>query len=97
MSYSKKIVLNQNLSNNAFAWDERTAEYRRSPTLAIPAVINGKIDDVRIGSDIVFEEVENGKLRSCVGLESFVRLSENIVVFDNHNHALYFWIDAVRE
>jgi hypothetical protein len=50
-----------------------------------------------VGSDIVFEEIEDGKLKSCVGLENFVQLSEDMVVFDNHNHALYYWIDAMRE
>jgi hypothetical protein len=26
-----------------------------------------------------------------------VQLSENTIIFDNHNHALYFWIDALRK
>lgn len=97
MHYANKQILNQNLGNNAFAWDERTAEYGQSPILTIPALIDGTLDDVKIGSQIVFEEIENGILRSCVGLENFVQLSENMIVFDNHNHAIYFWIDAVRE
>ena len=97
MHYKNKQILTQKLGNNAFAWDERTAEYGQSPILTIPALIDGTVDDVRIGSDIVFEEIENGKLRPCVGLENFVRLNENMVVFDNHNHALYFWTDAVRQ
>jgi hypothetical protein len=97
MHYQNKQILNQKLGNNAFAWDERTTKYEQSPTLTIPGLIDGTLDDVRIGTEIVFEEVENGTLRSCMGLENFVKLNENIVVFDNHNHALYYWIDAVRE
>lgn len=97
MHYKNKQILTQKLGNNAFAWDERTAEYGQSPILTIPALIDGTVDDVRIGSEIVFEEVEGGTLRSCVGLENFVRLNENMVVFDNHNHALYFWVDAVKK
>ena len=96
MHYQNKQILTQKLGNNAFAWDARTAKYGQSPTLTIPAFINGMLDDVKIGTEIVFEEIENGTLRSCVGLEKFVQLSEHIVVFDNHNHALSFWIDAIK-
>jgi UPF0489 domain len=79
-----------------------------------------------VGEDIVFEEMEDGILRSCAGLQNFVRLRHcdegsnpvskkgnptivpgslrasrwqipvETTVFDNHNHALYFWCDAVR-
>ena len=97
MHYHNKQLLTQNLGNNAFAWEERTTKYGSSPTLTIPALVDGTVDDVKIGSTISFEEVENGILRSCVGLENFVQLSEDMVIFDNHNHALYFWIDAVKE
>ena len=97
MHYKNKQLLTQQLSNNAFAWDARMTKYKQSPTLNIPALMDWTIDDVRVGSDIVFEEIEDGKLRSCVGLENFVQLSENMVVFDNHNHALYYWIDAVKK
>jgi hypothetical protein len=97
MHYKNKQILDQKLGNNVFAWAERTMKYGSSPTLTIPTLIEGKIDDVRIGTKVVFEEIENGTLRSCVGLENFVQLRENMVVFDNHNHALYYWIDAVRK
>ncbi len=97
MHYTNKQILIQNLGNNAFAWDERTAKYRISPTLTIPSLIDGTLEDVVIGPEIVFEEIEDGTLRSCVGLENFVQLSEDMVVFDNHNHALFFWIEAVTQ
>jgi UPF0489 domain len=97
MHYKNKQLLTQQLGNNAFAWERRHLEYSRDPILHIPALIDGSIDDVRVGSDIVFEEIEDGYLRSCVGLENFVQLSESIVIFDNHNHALFFWIEAVKQ
>ena len=96
-SYSKQHILTENLGNNSFAWDERTSRYGHSPTLTIPALIDGTLDDVIIWDDIVFEEMEDGILRSCKGLRNFVQLSGNMVIFDNHNHALYFWCDAVRQ
>ncbi|MBC7503557.1 UPF0489 family protein [Candidatus Gracilibacteria bacterium] len=97
MHYTNKQILNQKLGNNAFAWDDRTIKYGQPPTLTIPALICGSIDDVKVGSTISFEELENKELRSCIGIENFVRLDESTVVFDNHNHALYFWIDAIRQ
>jgi UPF0489 domain len=158
-SYSQPYILTENLGNNSFAWDERTSRYGHSPTLTIPALIDGTLDDVRVGKDIVFEETEDRLLHSCAGLANFVRLyfdknsemgvrgegtvqnfqqkissddenqilmseanservwlpletfdtfghksmetgvlkNKGMVIFDNHNHALYFWIDAVRE
>ncbi len=74
MHYNNKQLLTQQLGNNAFAWERRCLEYTRDPILHIPALIDGTLDDVRIGEDIVFEEIEDGKLKSCVGLENFVRL-----------------------
>lgn len=148
MSYREKKILTETSWNNAFAWEERMRKYGTTPTLTIPSLIDGTLDDIREWDDIVFEEMEDGVLRSCRWLEHFVRLvSENtvgwgfggdngtkienqentsqhrvvisetfgtfgykstlddswkvqnvpeIVIFDNHNHALYFWIDAVR-
>lgn len=50
---------------------------------------------------MVFEEFENGKIFSCFGLENFVEITrENlpeIIVFDNHNHALFFWCEAMKK
>lgn len=74
MHYTNKHILTQKLGNNTFAWDTRITKYEQSPTLTIPALIDGTIADVRVGTEIVFEEIENGILRSCVGLEHFVRL-----------------------
>jgi UPF0489 domain len=104
--YSQSHFLTENLGNNSFAWDERTHAYGHSPTLTIPGLIDGTLDDVRIGEDIVFEEMEDGVLRSCKGLWNFVNIALPhpsydptilpVTIFDNHNHALYFWCDAVR-
>ncbi len=97
MNYLSKNILTENTGNNAFAWEMRTERHKKSPTLIIPSIIDGTIEDIKIGTDIVFEETENKELRSCYGLENFVKIGENIVVFDNHNHALYFWLEAVRK
>lgn len=107
MSYSTKKNLSLRTWNNAFAWEERMRKYGQTPTLTIPALIDGTIDDVMLGDTIVFEEVEGWVLRSCTWLKHFMRIWSNswrthqstippITIFDNHNHALYFWLEAVR-
>jgi len=98
--YFQKNILRGEYGNNAFGWENRREKYQKNPTLTIPALIHGALSDVRIGKDIVFEEVENGEMISCVGLAHFVRLQDMppgfpvTTIFDNHNHALYFWIEA---
>ena len=100
MSYVYTSILDKNLWNNAFSYDIRTQKY-----LTIPSLIDGTIDDIKIWDDIVFEETDDGRLRSCRGLEHFIRLIDTssgilkrpITVFDNHNHALYFWLEAMRD
>ena len=55
---------------------------------------------MKIGDEVVFEDVdENRILQSCKGLRNFVRMEWNgipMIVFDNHNHALYFWYEAQK-
>lgn len=72
--YTQEHILDTNVGNNAFAWEKRSLKYGKNPLLYIPTLISGTIEDVKIGRDIVFEEVENGKLRSCIGLEHMVQI-----------------------
>lgn len=54
-----------------------------------------------MSNNLVFEEVENGEIFSCFGLENFVEINDEnlpkIIVFDNHNHALFFWCEAISQ
>lgn len=110
MSYNTKMILNGNRGNNAFAWKKREELYWAPPTLIIPNIIEWTLTDILIGDDIVFEEEEGGKIISCKGLKNFVQITipqvkdpsqypaiKLVTIFDNHNHALYFWIDALRK
>jgi hypothetical protein len=96
MKYATKQILIEPLGNNAFAWEERTTKYGRSPTLMIPSLIDGTIDDVRIWSDIVFEEVERWELRSCVGLENHVRIHD-LIVSDAPLSFCEFWVSVSED
>ena len=99
--YKSLYHFTQNLGNNALSYNERAKILWKNPSLVIPKRIFWTIDDVRISEkNMVFEEVENGKLKSCFGLENFVNISlpnlPEIVVFDNHNHALFFWCEGIQ-
>lgn len=95
--YKKEILLDKAVGNNLFSYEERKSLHQRDPFITIPKVIEGTIDDVCVGQVISFEEVEEGELKSCYGLENFVHIQkshQDIFIFDNHNHAFYFWAEA---
>ena len=58
------------------------------------------IDDVRLWSHIVFEEVdEKWILHQCTWLEYIVKIKPNIVVVDNHDRVLEFrekWLPVIH-
>jgi hypothetical protein len=100
MNYNSSFFLVGKVWNNALSWEKRKDISQKEPTLFIPKLIEWNISDVVVGNEIVFEEIENGKIQSCKGLESFVKFSKwsiPVVVFDNHNHALYFWLEALKQ
>ena len=45
---------------------------------------------MQIGDQVVFEDFDESELKSCTGLKNFVKIGK-LYVFDNHNHACYFW------
>jgi hypothetical protein len=65
MNYETIQTLSGNQGNNTFSWNERKAYYHQDPTLTIPNLKKGTLDDVRIGEHIVFEEYRDGKIESC--------------------------------
>lgn len=95
--YTQKSFLSLPTGNNAFSYKEREELLGRSPMLVIPKLSEVKsVEEVCLGNDIVFEEIEEGVLRSCTGLAGlylFQYGQRNIPVYvmDNHNHALYCW------
>ncbi len=97
-SYNTPYHFIENTWNNGFAWEKRKSFYHKEPSLIIPSRKVGKLEDVAIGRTLVFEEEENGILKPCSWLENFISIEGKIPIeiFDNHNHALYFWIEALR-
>lgn len=105
--YSSPFYITEKVSNNAFSFEQRqnlSQNKGTTPKLFVPALKAGTLEDVKLGHEIVFEDYdENEKLRSCFGLENYVKASmlinttgeqkasTNIYIFDNHNHAFAFW------
>ena len=91
--YQNPLIIDQPLSNNAFSYEKR-----ENKKITVPSLTNGLLEDLKIGSDTVFEDFdENGNLKSCFGLQNFIRAELNgvpAIIFDNHNHAFYFWHES---
>lgn len=95
MMYKEPFYLSGKRGNNAFSYDERGA----APQLYVPSLIEGTLDNVQMGNEVVFaDKDDNDVLQKCKGLKHFVRTHFNgipLVVVDNHNHVFYFWYEAL--
>jgi hypothetical protein len=93
--YSQPFVITTPVGNNALSYDRRGD----APSLWVPSLIAGTFDDVRPGVEVVFDEFdEHGIRHACTGLANLVRTTWRgvpTVVMDNHNHAFYFWFEAI--
>ena len=93
--YSQPFRIEGPVGNNAFSFERRGPR----PSLWVPSLIEGTLDDVGPGDRVVFEEFdEHGTLHACTGLAHFVRTDWHgipTVIVDNHNHAFYFWSEAL--
>ncbi len=87
--YKTPFYLTDNRGNNAFSFD-----LRKDSKLFIPSLISGTLDDAELGNEVVFEDFDDGVLKSCTGLKNLLEFEfrgVQAVLIDNHNHAFYFW------
>lgn len=93
--YSRPFAIEGPVGNNALSYARRGT----APTLSVPSLLIGTLDDVRPGTDVAFEDFdEHDVLRSCAGLAHLVRThwaGIPTVIVDNHNHVFYFWSEAI--
>ena len=93
--YDKSFKIKECTGNNAFSFKKRP-----NPKLHVPTILEGNIEDAKIGTEIAFEDFdENEELKSCVGLKNFIRTTHPktgapVIIVDNHNHVFYFWHEA---
>lgn len=85
------FYLTQPLWNNVFCYQERLPNAK----LRVAPLQEGTIKDLKVWSQTAFvEKSENWWIQYYTGVESFIKVRESnvpIYIFDNHNHALYFW------
>ena len=78
--------------NNAFSY-----EIRLNKRIYVAPLSEGTPADLRVGSRIAFSEVEDGVEKNDMGLEKFIYFrykNTDVFIFDNHNHAFFFWLAA---
>lgn len=102
MFYTTPQPITNPVSNNAFSYEERKLLLGRKPEIIVPEAKRGSWRDVTLGETVVFEELDDGVLHSCTGLRDFIysegeKCKPSYAIFDNHNHAFYFWMRAYHE
>ncbi len=99
--YDKTFYLTSPTGNNAFDYEKRS-ESHPSPQLRVaPLIVLDKLDEFEkhlvLSHETSFAVEEEGVIRHCQGLKNFLLLQDafrpqqKIYIFDNHNHAFYFW------
>lgn len=93
--YTEPFQITDRVGNNTFSYEHRGT----APTLWVPSLFIGSIEDVVPGDRVVFEDLDEfGVLQSCTGLAHLVKTTWRgipTVVVDNHNHVFYFWCEAL--
>ena len=98
--YKEWFYLDREVWNNAFSFDKR-----KNKKLYIPKLIKiNSFDDIKLQDDkekIAFEDFDfNDKLSTNYGLKNFYEIDwkwKKVYLFDNHNHAYYFWYLARKK
>lgn len=84
------------VGNNIFSYEER-----ENKKIFVPKLINGDLDDVKEGTEIVFNEIDEDKEIKAYGIEKMVKMDtedgKRVYIFDNHNHSFYFWLKSLKE
>ncbi len=88
------FYIHEPVGNNAFSFEQR-----KHKKIFVPPLIKGTLQDVQLGQEIAFVEVEDGREQAFTGLKHFVYWPfkhKPIFIFDNHNHAFFFWLLAYK-
>ncbi len=88
------FFIEEPVGNNAFSY-----ELRHNKRIYVPELVPGDPHRLRMGSRIAFSEVDAGREINQRGLAQFIywqRGEKDIFIFDNHNHAFFFWLAGLR-
>lgn len=96
MKHYNWFYLDEPKGNNAFSFEQR-----KNKKLWVPELIEAKISDIELWDEVVFEDFGfDDQLSTNTGLKNFYKIKwkdKDIYLFDNHNHAYYFWYLARNE
>jgi len=90
--YYSGFEIAEPIGNNAFSHQKR-----HNKCIYIAPLVPGTLSDVQAGTQVVFSEFEDGVEKNRTGLKKFIyhpSQGKDIFVFDNHNHAFFFWMAA---
>ena len=88
------FYINKPYGNNVFSYEER-----ENKKIFVPRLIEGDLYDVQVGDNIAFNEIDEEKEIKAIGLKNLVQYKlrdKTIYIFDNHNHAFYFWMKSLK-
>ena len=92
MRFYQGFWLTESVGNNAFSFAERSHK-----KIYVAPLMKGDLDDLAVGDHWAFSEILDGREANCLGLKNFLFIQNNqkdIFIFDNHNHAFFFWMTA---
>lgn len=98
--YTEWFFIENPVWNNEFSYD-----LRKNKKIFVPSLIEAKnFSEIKLQDDlekITFEDFDfNDKLSTNYWLKNFYRFFiwwKELVLFDNHNHAFYFWYEARKK
>lgn len=94
MKRYKGFYIDKPYGNNIFSYEER-----ENKKIFVPKLIEGNLEDVEVGENIVFNEIDEEIEIKAKGLKNLVQYKlddKTIYIFDNHNHAFYFWMKSLK-
>ena len=90
MKHYSWFYLREAVGNNAFSFEQR-----KNKKIWVPKLIEAQISDIELWEEVVFEDFGfDDQLSTNTGLKNFYIIkwkNKDIYLFDNHNHAYYFW------
>lgn len=93
-NFFKNIKIDKPVWNNIFNFEQRKILWWW--TIFVNKVIDWNIEDIKIWSNFVFEEIwDNWELIQCVWLDNHIKIWDNIFIVDNHNMVLWYWLDKI--
>ena len=89
------FFISESLGNNAFSFERRD----NKKIYVAPLISSADLECLRVGKKIAFSEIHDGVELNVRGLKRFLYLNKwgkDIFIFDNHNHAFFFWCWALK-